>query len=274
MARELIGKHGMAVYADCDSLCTPVDVHKQLKQKNLVKSQGKVIATANSEVSQIAPVLDWNEWLSLCAEEYNISKNPEDYILLPTIICPSDLPNRKGIAFPLKQLLRWNADLHQQVYKGWKGCPTFSDHNNSNLKEARGVVLDVILKQVVGFKGNFHKVFGLAAFDRNKYPEVAYRLLSRDTTTVSMGAYIEYYECSICGAKLQDENGKPKSCKHFPNTKVYQDDGVRYDQETGRVIYRKCNGITPFELSEVGTPAWIVSESPLSIDLQNMTAHE
>jgi hypothetical protein len=86
---------------------------------------------------------------------------------------------------------------------------------------------------------------GLAAFDRNKYPDVAHRLLSRQTTTVSMGCYVSSYSCGLCGAPAG-------SCNHI-NLRRPRDFYI--DSVTGKLVYRKCHGLTPFELSEVQVPA-------------------
>ena len=252
-------RNKIAVYADCEPYGNgPIDMHKEFKNKNLVSSKGSIV-TANSQtvLNKMTPVLDWESWLPSAAQAYNISADPKDYILLPTIICPADIPNRNGVSFPDEELTKWNMEAHQPVYKAWKGCPTFSEHENEDPLQARGVVLDVIRRRAKGFKGDVFKIFGLAAFDRSKYPDVAQRLLSRYTTTVSMGAYVDRYECGLCGA----EAGR---CNHI-NMRNAFDFGI--DPATGGLIYRICRGITPFELSEVQVPAWSVSESPLAIDL-------
>lgn len=254
-----------AVYADCDSFGLAIDVHKEIKNKSISIVAGEGInVTASSGISEISPALDWLSWLPFCAKSYNISPNPEDYVLLPTIICPSDIPNRNGVAFPLAELVRWCPELRQQVYKGWKGCPTYTEHQNSDHKQARGVVIDSVMRPVKDFQGNIWKVLGLCAFDRTKYPDVAHRLLTRQTTTVSMGAYVEGYSCGLCGADAG-------MCTHI-NLRRPRDFYI--DSATGRLVYRKCHGLTPFEVSEVETPAWSVAESPHTIDMASGTAYQ
>lgn len=265
MRQNIDGKRRIAVYADCEAYGNAIDVHKEFKAKNMSLNKGSIV-TANSQsvLSDLTPVLDWESWLPAAAHAYNISADPKDYILLPTIICPADIPNRNGVSFPYEELIKWNLESHQPVYKSWKGCPTFSEHENEDNSKARGVVLDVIMRKAKGFQGEIYKVYGLAAFDRSKYPDVAHRLLTRATTTVSMGAYVDYYECGVCGSKVGE-------CQHT-NARASYDFGI--DRETGGLIYRICRGITPFELSEVQVPAWSVSESPLTIDLANKTAYK
>lgn len=246
-----------AVYADCDFFNRPIDVFASLKKKDLVIEGGAIQVTASSEVNAVTATLDWMKWLPFCAKEYAISRNPEDYVLMPTIICPSDIPNRNGVGFPLQELVKWDPETHRQVFRGWKGCPTYSEHDNNDCKRARGVVVDVTMRKVQGYQGNIYKVMGLAGFDRNKYPEVAHRLLTRQTRTVSMGALVSRYSCGLC-------HSPAGHCGHI-NLRRPRD--FYMDAVTGKLVYRKCHGIRPFELSEVDTPAWFTAESPLVVDM-------
>ena len=254
MSRNLLHREKFAVYADCEDVGVSVDMHKEVKRKNIVVADAGIDVSSSSSLNSIVDRMDWGTWLPAAADAYNISPNVNDYVLKPTIICPTDLPNRNGVGFPLKELTAWDMETHMQVYKGWKGCPTFSDHDNTDPLKARGVVVDVIIKPVKGYQGNIWKVFGLAAFDRSKYPDVAQRILTGERRTVSMGAYVESYACSICNSEV----GK---CEHTSNSRhklTPMDFGL--DPVTGKLIYRNCIGITPFELSEVEVPAWSVSE--------------
>lgn len=252
-----------AVYADCSTFNLPIDMHKELSSKTSVVEGGRIQVTASSELNAVSAQLDWLDWLPYCAKEYQISADPKDYVLMPTIICPSDIPNRNGVGFPLDELIRFDPETHQQVYKGWKGCPTFNEHQNDDHTKARGVVIDSVMRQVQGFKGGIRKVLGLAAFDRNKYPELVARLLTRQTTDVSMGAYVTSYSCGLC-LKPAGE------CNHI-NMRNGRD--FRIDPISGKLIYRRCHGLSPFELSSVQTPAWTVSSSAMTVDLAAGTAY-
>lgn len=253
-----------AVYADAAGMGMVVDLHKEMKNKSVVIEGDRIQVTATSELNAVSSQLDWKDWLPYCAKEYNISDKVEDYILLPTIICPSDFPNRNGVGFPLEELIKWDPEIHQQAFRGWKGCPSYEEHKNDDCKQARGVVIDSVLRKVKGFKGNIFKVLGLAAFDRNKYPDLAHRLLTRQQTDVSMGAMVEGYRCSLC-------NALAGGCGHI-NLRRPRDFYI--DNATGRLVYRKCVGIQPFELSSVATPAWTVSSSAMTIDLSTGNAYK
>ena len=253
-----------AVYADCDSFGAAIDVHKEIQRKNIQVAGDGINVTSDSGISLVSASLDWTAWLPFCAKEYHISPDPADYVLLPTIICPSDIPNRNGVSFPLGELVKWDPETHQQVFRGWKGCPTYSEHQNSDCKQARGVVIDAVLRPVKDYQGGIWKVLGLCAFDRTKFPDVAHRLLTRQTTTVSMGAYVAGYSCGLCGAPAG-------SCSHI-NLRRPRDFYI--DHATGGLVFRKCHGLQPFEVSEVAVPAWSVAESPHTIDFAASTAYQ
>lgn len=247
-----------AVYSTCDFLTQPIDVHREVKRKNIVMASGALQATSSSEMQTVTNNLDWLSWLPWAAKQYRTSEDVKDYILIPTIICPSDIPNRNGIAFPLAELCRFDPTTHRQVYKNWKGCPTFLEHDNEDHTKAKGMVVDSVLRQAKGFRGTIWKVLGLAAFDRTRDPELAAKLLNRDITTVSMGAYVESYSCPICYKAIGQ-------CNHL-NPRAARD--FRLDPVTGKLIYRRCHGLEPFELSAVQVPAWSVAESTHAVDVQ------
>lgn len=73
--------------------------------------------------------LDAKTWLPFAAQTYHISPNIEDYILSVTPICPADLPNRNGVAFPLGELKKFQPPpVARMVYKAWAGCPVHYEH--------------------------------------------------------------------------------------------------------------------------------------------------
>lgn len=68
-------------------------------------------------------------FLPFAAQNYSISPNIDDYLIFTTLICPSDLPNRNGIAFPLSELIKFTpTPSPHMVYKGWNGCPVHLEH--------------------------------------------------------------------------------------------------------------------------------------------------
>ena len=267
-----MSSRGVAVYADCMLPdLPPIDVHKAMKSKD-VKVEGANIVLANSSASEVAigDHLDWLSWLPQAAKTYDCSSDPADYVFVPVPVCPTDLPNRNGVAFPYNELVQFCPDLHQIVYKSWKGCPTYSEHKNDNPLLARGMVIDSTLRPVKGYGANkLYKVMALAGFDRSKFPDVAQRILSREGNAYSMGAYVREYTCSVCGHKLMyDEKTRALSrCEHTnPRNKL------DFQLKNGVLAFRNCHGISPFELSEVATPAWGLATSDVIYNLKNPQA--
>lgn len=107
-------------------------------------------------------------------------------------------------------------------YKTFIGKPAFVDHDNENIENARGVIIDAIYND----KGNFIEL--LKAVDKKAYPELANGILRHYITDTSMGCKCSYSICSICGNKAQSEED---FCEHivyykgstFNNLPVWED---------------------------------------------------
>lgn len=202
--------------------------------------------------------LDYNIWLPFAAKTYNISARIEDYVVIPTPVCPSDLPNRNGIGFPLSELTRYMPPpIARQVFKAWTGTPLHVEHDNKDCTKAFGVVLDSMLTLITGYNGDrMWKVMGLAAIDKNKAPDLAQQALDNEFNTFSMGALADELRCSICHSVVYDEKNRHKNCRHTTHTedinfRVFDVDGKR------RLGYLTAHYLTPIELSYVADPAWV-----------------
>jgi hypothetical protein len=243
-----------AVYAFAEQSLSPIDVYKESKRSGVLTLAGPAAAPAivldngdvrDQGISEGVP-MDFAQWLPYCAPVYQVSSDPRDYVMVPVIIMPSDLPNRNGVAFPLRELIKFNPELGQQAYKTWKGKPTHLDHKNEDITKAYGVIADTTLRKLVGFnEGRLWKVLSFLAFDRSKHADVCQRILDGDINSYSMGAWIAQYTCSYCDAEL----GK---CDHLAKNKP----GEMY-QKDNRLVFRNCAGIEGFETSAVETPAYI-----------------
>lgn len=268
---QTISKDGKkrAVYAFAQSHLTPIDVFKESKRSGILTASGSAAAPAvvldNQDLrdqgldgSSGGIPLDFATWLPYAAPGYNISSDPKDYILVPVIIMPSDLPNRNGVAFPLSQLVAFNHELGQQAFKTWKGKPTFMDHKNEDITKAYGVIIDCMLKKLVGFnEGRLWKVLSFLSFDRSKHADVCQRILDNDINSYSMGAWISQYMCSYCGAEV----GK---CDHLHKNVP----GEMY-QKDNKLVFRNCAGIEGFETSAVEVPAYISALSDEVFSMSN-----
>jgi len=198
--------------------------------------------------------LDYPTWLPFCAKEYHISPKIEDYILVNTLICPSDIPNRNGIGFPITELAKWQPPpISRMAYKAWKGCPVHLEHDNEDHTKAYGVILDASLHKVTGFGGGkLWKVMGLLAIDKNKYPDVAQKVLTKQINTYSMGAMVDAFTCSFCGAECHDKY----VCPHIQSTKAVNWRSVKDFDGSQHLAFLNAHGLAPIECSIVADPAW------------------
>ena len=195
--------------------------------------------------------LDFQQWLPFAAPKYKISSDIKDYIIVPVIAVPSDLPNRNRIAFPLKQLLAFNPEMGCQAYRTWVGKPTYSEHKNDVIEEAYGVVADTSMVKLNGWAGGkIWKLLMLAAFDRSKYIERVAAIANGEINSYSMGAWVSEYTCSVCNAEV----GK---CQHVD----LRDTRATLTQVNDRLAFKNCGGIVGFELSTVENPAWVTAIS-------------
>jgi hypothetical protein len=190
-------------------------------------------------------------WFS---QKFCLSADLKDYFFRATPILISDLPNRNGVGFPVQSLVEWNEDLHCQAYEGWKYCPMFEEHRSDDPKTALGVVADVTLRKLKGYC--FDKlwvVIALAAIDRTKNVSLAAKYESGQTNTVSMGAMVDGWKCSYCGAP----EGR---CEHIDPER-----DVTFYELNGRLVFKEVFGVAPYELSIVADPAYGVASGSDSV---------
>lgn len=141
-------------------------------------------------------------FLPFAAEAYNISPKLEDYVIVPVPIIISDLPNRKGRAFPLRSLTEFQPEVGAVAYKTWVGKGTYYEHDNKDPLKAKGIIIDVVLRPRPEWQGNLYTVDALLGFDRTKDPKLARRIINGELSTYSMGSRCTSYTCSICGTVL------------------------------------------------------------------------
>lgn len=187
------------------------------------------------------------QFLPFAAEAYNISSKMEDFVFVPTVIMPSDIPNTNDIAFPYEQLTRFNLETGTVAYKTWVNKPTFVEHDSSNYKAARGIVFDTRF-----FRTNYPgiwKVSALLGFDRNKDPALVAGILRGVKDSYSMGAFVRDYECSICGRSLAKGG-----CEHL----TYMEPRANIFMVSGKpkLAYYKVVDMLGAEVSSVAVPAY------------------
>lgn len=200
--------------------------------------------------------LDVNTWLPAAAEVFNISRDIRDYIVIPTVSMISGVPNTNGDSVTKQELLRFNPDRGMLAYQTWKAMPTFLEHANKDRSQAKGVIIDVYLSRLQGFRGDLIKVSKLLAFDRTKDASLADDILNRRINTFSHGHYFKAYRCSVCGHISYGQT----FCSH---TRPRQ---ATYMLSDGRLAYRQCMYINGFEESAVKDPAYVSNMSDFVYD--------
>ncbi len=222
----------------------PMELNTLSPHTNEIPLSGGVSGTGTSE-----RISDCNYWLPYAAEHYHISRDIRDYVLVPVPAMFSDLPNTNGDSLSLGELLRFIPDYGMQMYKTFKGQPTHEEHQNKDITQAKGVILDCFLRPIA-FNSRYYKVVQLLAFDRTKDPELVNQILLRQQNAYSVGFYYSSYACSICGNVV----GKGINLTPCEHTQLRRG---TYRIPDGRLAYRKCRNGKGFECSVVRTPAYV-----------------
>lgn len=231
------------ITADCPMVdADPIEMHSVKEKYNRLLATSEISTEAKDAIAGAVKTLPF------FAEAYGISANIKDYVISPTIIMPSDLPNRKGISFPLKELFKANTNMGRVTYQTWKNRPTFVEHVSADMSKARGLVFDTFIKPI---KNTPHyKVFALCGFDRTKDPQLVNDILTKKRTSYSMGAWCDHYQCSVCDA-VHNPAANVMGCSHL-NVKEFKI-GVMPDR---KLIFAKAINSTGFEVSSVNSPAY------------------
>ena len=108
--------------------------------------------------------LDVNTWLPAAAEHYNISPDIRDYVLHPTVVNVSGIPNTNGDGFGLKDWLTFRPEFGMLAYKTFKGKPTFIEHcfpagTDIVTKHGHAAIEDIkVGDEVLTHRGRYRKV--------------------------------------------------------------------------------------------------------------------
>lgn len=239
----------------------PIDTASQYsvyEANDLVKG-GNIIHQKNSKPvsgKALGGVIDAAEWLPFASSVYNISPNIKDYVIVPVEIIRSDMINRNGIAFPAEELLRFLPDMGMQTFKTWIGQPTHYEHDNQDIKKAKGVIISSALRKMEGVRGDWLKVLHLLAFDRTKDSKLTDRILRREITGYSMGSSCQTYTCSICGADMRDKG----YCAHIDVRTKEKKANITVHGD--RLAYPMSRYVKGWECSCVSHPAWKFASTP------------
>jgi hypothetical protein len=178
-------------------------------------------------------------WLPLAAEKYHISPDIKDYIINEIPIVTVDVPNRNLDAFTFDAVSAFNPDIGRIAYQTFISKPTHRDHDNKDIRKARGVHLDASLQKLANGQ---YKIVVLAAWDRTKDPEMIAQMLRGDRLGFSMGAFVGYTECSYPGCGATSPNGRI-ACSHMQHGKG------KGQVVNGQLLYENCFNLNYIETS-------------------------
>lgn len=244
-------------------LVDPIDLHRELKQRNIEISSFGPSGSLDPEEPGIAQDIVMDNpipgetspinlgFLRFAAKKYHISPDIRDYLLVPQVIVPIGYPNRNGMGYALEDLVEWSVEHGMQYYKTWTGKPTYYEHQNQEPEKANGLILDVFLRKAN--RGRYWKMLNYLAFDRSKYSDLIRRVANKEITSCSMGAHITGgYTCSVCDRQLGN-------CTHVTKG----DNRIRQVEIAGvtHLGYRVGRKPVGFETSLVETPAWSIANN-------------
>lgn len=231
---------------DLSGFGSALDMHKVAG-----KTRSKNVRLAGSSIGSDSDLnLDHNVWLPKAAEVYNISADIRDYVIAPVPVNITEIPNTNGDGFELSEWLRFNPEQGKLAYQTFKGKPTYIEHrDNLDHTKAAGVIFDNHLTRLHGFRGNHAKLYLLVGYDRTRNPEHCDKILRNEINTYSKGTAYKAYQCSICGRLVTPKN--KNFCEHTDFKRT-----AYLDHRTGRLVYRRCIGLTGFECSSVVDPAF------------------
>lgn len=232
----------------------PTELHGQNNVDDLTLSP-RASGTGSTE-----SISDCNYWLPYAAEHYHISPKMSDYVLVPIPAMFSLLPNTNGDSLTIEEMLSFKPNLGMQMYKTFRGMPTFTEHANQDITQAKGVILDAFLRKLNNYGGGkVYKLVLLLAYDRTKDPELAQSILDKKNNAYSVGFSYSAYTCSICNQTVTSANIS-KQCSH---TRLRQ---PTYRMDDGRLAYRHMLNAKAIECSSVNNPAFCVAVGPHVID--------
>lgn len=210
-------------------------------------------------------LLDIERSLDVVADTYRISRNPDDYLLVPARAVSADRFNANRDAFAEDELLRFDPELGRRVYQSFDLKPHFVNHQSGNPAVARGCVIDVhynnvndaddLVKQAIYQDsakdvGTDNFVELLLAVDMTKDPALAEGYKSGVVKEFSMGADVSSTVCNVCGNEAFSEF---QFCKCVRS----KFSGRKYSLQDGRQVEAGewCNGTRYAEISAVDDPA-------------------
>lgn len=209
------------------------------KNLEVLKSDGVTKTFLTTASSTFKQEIDFSVLLG-ASESYHISQKPEDYIIIPLPIVTVGIPNRNIEGFSLEEVSYFDPRHGDFVYKTFINKPTHKDHKNNDPTKALGMHLDATM--VYNQKFDIWKINVLTVWDRTKDVQRVKDIINKKITGYSMGAFVDNFSCSICGAA----NVNISPCEHKMG---------HYYGPNKRLAFKSLFSTSFFETSSVSDPA-------------------
>lgn len=187
--------------------------------------------------------INFQEILAKTAKKFDISANPNDYIIEVIRANTANVPNENGDGFDKSELLSWAEDEGCPVYMTYVGCPHHINHDSENDKLARGIIIDAHYNDSAppfdncklcgsdtrhasartddgihcikcGAVAKDEWVEIVVATDRVKDPDLAEAKVAKIVDAGSMGCTALETNCNVCGNLATDPE---EFCDHLRN---------------------------------------------------------
>ena len=112
--------------------------------------------------------------------------------------------NSNGDIFPEAELVK--------AHKKWKEKPLCIDHKSNSVDHTRGIIVDTY------YDRNLKRVIALCALDKHNYPELAKKVSTGLSNSVSMGTGVGRAICFDCGRVARAEQD---FCSHMQTKSCY-----------------------------------------------------
>ncbi|HWZ22834.1 MAG TPA: hypothetical protein VNW06_09290, partial [Cytophagaceae bacterium] len=112
--------------------------------------------------------------------------------------------NSNGDIFPEKELVK--------AFKKWVGRPLCIDHKSNSVDHIRGIIVDTY------YDRELKRVIALCALDKQNYPDLAKKVSSGVSNSVSMGTAVGRAICFDCGQVARTEHD---FCQHMRAKSCY-----------------------------------------------------
>ena len=205
--------------------------------------------------------------LDTVADIYKISRNPEDYLFIPTRANSANRPNENLDGWQHQELLRFDEHVGRRVYQTYIMKPHFVNHNASSPALSRGVIIDSHFNDINAANDDVKRVVYASTGEERQQDEFVETLIAVDTTKdpalteaykngsvyrFSMGCDVEATKCSIidCG---NIATAKSQFCDHIRMKHARKP--VRCSDGQDRIAFEWCVGTIFTEESAVDDPA-------------------